>query len=420
MELRDRDIYADFLRALSLAVVVLGHWLELVTSHLKPLVRWTQWLTWLFQVLPLFFIVGGALNAASWSRSKDRGELWSVWVRRRARRLLVPLFPLIALWLLLIPVLRILGFPPGFIQTAALTAVVPTWFLGAYLAVVVFVPVTWALHRRFGAWVMVGLVAAIAFFDALARLGVPGGGDLNVLLVWGAMHQVGYFWHDDRLTHRVRTGLVWTIAAFSGLLTLVLVAGYPISMVVVDADKPNNAAPPTLALFALGMSQLGVVLAARKPVSRWLERPRVQRVVGAVGSVTLTVFLWHMTAILLVGALAWASGNWPEAPDIDGSRWAVKPFWLGLIAIAVTILVVVFRRVESWPTREALHPSRHRALAGLAAALIGITWIGLHGLDPSDVPLRITLVAVAVLFGGMVALDALPARRVTAAPSGKR
>ncbi len=408
MEIDKRDLYSDLLRAFSLAMVVVGHWLELITSHLKPLVAWTSWLTWVFQVIPIFFMVGGSLNAASWTRSQERGEAWAVWIRRRAQRLLTPLAPLVLLWLLLIPLLLVLGLPRDFVHAAALTAVVPAWFLGAYLAVVVFTPVTWALHRRFGVWVVFAMVAPIAVADLFVHRGYAYAGDINVLLVWGAIHQIGYFWHDRYLRSSRVGGAAVALAALGALLLLVNVGGYPISMVVVDADAPNNAAPPSLALLMLGLTQIGLCVAFRKALTRWMQKPSAQRVVGGVGRLTMTVFLWHMTAILLVAALAWTSGNWPEAPDINGSRWAVKPLWLLLIGVVLAGLVFVFRRVEDLPTREALHPSRRRAFLGIALSLVGIAWIGLHGLDPSGVPLRISLGMVGVLFAGMFALDAMP------------
>ena len=408
MEMEKRDLYSDLLRAFSLAVVVLGHWLQLITSHLKPLVPWTSWLTWVFQVLPVFFMVGGSLNAASWTRAQERGEPWAVWVRRRAQRLLMPLAPLIVLWLLMIPLLIILGLPRDFIRSAGLTAVVPMWFLGAYLAVVVFTPVTLALHRRFGVGVVFAMVLPALFADAFVHMGYPYVGDVNVLLVWGAIHQLGYFWHDRYLRSSRVAGLAVALAALGGLLLLVRFAGYPVSMVVVDAASPNNAAPPSLALFMLGLSQVGLCVAFRKPLTRWMQQRSAQRIVGGIGRLTMTIFLWHMTAILLVAALAWWTGNWPEAPDINASRWAVSPLWMGLICSVLAGLVYVFRRVEDWPTREGLDPSRRRALLGVALALAGITWISLHGLDPEGVPFRITLGMVCVLFAGMMMLDATP------------
>jgi peptidoglycan/LPS O-acetylase OafA/YrhL len=79
----DRDRYADFLRVVSIGLVVLGHWLaavvlvrdgELVTGRLHAFVPGTQWATWVFQVMPVFFIVGGFVNARSWSRARLRAS----------------------------------------------------------------------------------------------------------------------------------------------------------------------------------------------------------------------------------------------------------------------------------------------------------------------------------------------------------
>jgi len=72
----DRNRYVDFLRAISIMFVISGHWL-ITTAHydadagtLNPIlaldiIPWTSWLTWLFQVMPIFFIVGGYSNAVS-------------------------------------------------------------------------------------------------------------------------------------------------------------------------------------------------------------------------------------------------------------------------------------------------------------------------------------------------------------------
>ena len=63
-----RNRYVDFLRAFSIGVVVLGHWLMaapsvdrdgLTLSDMLRVSPWTQWLTWIFMVMPLFFLVGG-------------------------------------------------------------------------------------------------------------------------------------------------------------------------------------------------------------------------------------------------------------------------------------------------------------------------------------------------------------------------
>ena len=80
-------------------MVVLGH--SLLTGityqggHLSGLdaldyVSRGRWVTLLFQVMPVFFLVGGYANAVSWTAHQQRGEGWTEWVRGRALRLLWP------------------------------------------------------------------------------------------------------------------------------------------------------------------------------------------------------------------------------------------------------------------------------------------------------------------------------------------
>jgi surface polysaccharide O-acyltransferase-like enzyme len=72
-----RNRYADLLRVASIFVVVLGHWTmavlayrveKFVGQNLLEIDPWTHILTWIFQVVPIFFIVGGFTNAFSCDR----------------------------------------------------------------------------------------------------------------------------------------------------------------------------------------------------------------------------------------------------------------------------------------------------------------------------------------------------------------
>ena len=73
-----RDRYVDFLRLFSIAVVVLGHWLmavvivrdgEVVIDHLLVAAPRMQLVTWVLQVMPVFFagLVGSRLLTYSQS-----------------------------------------------------------------------------------------------------------------------------------------------------------------------------------------------------------------------------------------------------------------------------------------------------------------------------------------------------------------
>jgi hypothetical protein len=86
----ERNPAVDALRVGSIGLVVLGHWL--VASlwyqdgrfHIEDVLAdlaWTRWLTLAFQVIPVFFLVGGYANATSWTKRQGLG--WDVWLRHR-------------------------------------------------------------------------------------------------------------------------------------------------------------------------------------------------------------------------------------------------------------------------------------------------------------------------------------------------
>ncbi|MDQ3974812.1 MAG: acyltransferase, partial [Actinomycetota bacterium] len=129
----DRNRYADLLRVAAIVVVVLGHWLLAVVTvrdgrlegaNLLALVPATQWLTWVFQVMPVFFFVGGYANAAAWTRARRRGDGYADWVRARAARLLRPTVPVLVLWVTLAAALAVVGVPAGTLRLGTQLVVV--------------------------------------------------------------------------------------------------------------------------------------------------------------------------------------------------------------------------------------------------------------------------------------------------------
>jgi hypothetical protein len=101
---RNRDV--DFLRAAAIAVV-LGHWLrtvsyvdngELQFDNLLHAAPWTQWSTWVYQVMPIIFMAGGYANAASWESARRRGFGYGWWMTNRLHRLIGPVLPLVVVW----------------------------------------------------------------------------------------------------------------------------------------------------------------------------------------------------------------------------------------------------------------------------------------------------------------------------------
>ncbi|MGE5461672.1 MAG: acyltransferase family protein, partial [Solirubrobacterales bacterium] len=171
-----RDRTVDFLRAASICAVVFGHWFigliywrnGVIGVHSAVGVTAGMWLgTWLFQVMPIFFFVGGFSNLITLDAFHRRGESNGAFVRSRAWRLLRPSLVFVGVWLVVQVVLHLTdtGAPTGLTlwgdtkmlrgmyPPAATLPFGPLWFLAFYLVVVAIAPATVWLHRRFGLWV---------------------------------------------------------------------------------------------------------------------------------------------------------------------------------------------------------------------------------------------------------------------------
>jgi hypothetical protein len=86
--------------------------------------------------MPVFFIVGGFTNAASWRSARERGVGYADWLRARAARLLRPALVFVAFWTVL-PVLAVaIGLPSGVARTGGREVALPIWFLAVYLLTV--------------------------------------------------------------------------------------------------------------------------------------------------------------------------------------------------------------------------------------------------------------------------------------------
>jgi peptidoglycan/LPS O-acetylase OafA/YrhL len=423
----ERERHADLLRAIAIGAVVLGHWLVVLVTYddergldgrsALGVVGWADPVTWLFQVMPVFFLVGGYANAASWRSSRRRGDTTADWLLGRCRRLLRPTTVFLAVVAAVAVVARTAGMDPELVGTAAWLAALPLWFLVVYLVAVGLTPVMHALHERVGLAVPAVLTALVGLGD-LARLGleVPYVGEANYLLAWLAIHQVGFAWQDGRLPTRPAVAAPIAITGVVAVVGLTVFGPYPLSMVAVPGEEVQNTAPPTLALMALALAQLGLVLLLRAPADRWLARSlRAWTAVVAVNAVVLTIFLWHMAAVVVAAALLVPTALVPQ-PTPGSAEWLLwRVPWLAVLLVILAVLVAAFAWAElsargrvppGGPGRGAL------TRLGLAATVTGLLLVGLSGRGdhgPGGLPTEALLgYGVGAV---LLALAARPSRR---------
>jgi fucose 4-O-acetylase-like acetyltransferase len=357
-----RERYVDLLRAVAITMVVVGHWLIVVIDHdpsgrlrghnaLEELVRARPG-TWLFQVMPLFFLVGGYANAASLEAYRRRGAGGGDWLCDRSGRLLRPTTALLVLLAGVALLARLLGAEPTQVRTVVWYATIPLWFLSAYLCVVLLAPVTYALHRRLGLTVPVVLLVLVTLGD-LGRLLAWGWLSYgNYLFGWLAMHQVGYAWRTGALPMRPRVGVPLLVVGLLALPLLTLVGPYPTSMINQPNLRIQNMSPPSLALLALATAQLGLIVLLRDAAGRWLRRRGPWTAVIGMNAVVLTVFLWHLTAVILLAGALDALGVLPTPPVGGTAWWLWRIAWLAMLTVVLAVLVAAFGRIELRGTRR--------------------------------------------------------------------
>lgn len=349
-----RDTYIDLLRALSLIVVVIWHWAFTILqwtpdgpSPTNPL-GFTSglWiLTWLFQVMPIFFYVGGYVHLLSWERAHARGVTIRAFVWQRIRALAAPALTLSVVWVA-IGVAITLIFKVEWMGRVVLLILSPLWFMAIYVGLVALLPVTLWLHRRYDVLALIWMGGAALVVDVLRlRYGFEWVGWLNMILVWGLTHQTGFFYQRIlRLPQRYSSALLWT-GLFS-LIGLVYSGIYPGSMVGVPGDKWSNMAPPTFVIVALMIFQIGLVEVMRPTMERVLLRPRWKRLNETINRYALPLFLFHTTGMAISLSLSW----WlfgqvvPKVPP-DLYWWLERPIVIiGPLLCTVPVIALFTRQ----------------------------------------------------------------------------
>ncbi len=381
-----RDRYVDLLRAASICAVVVGHWFIGMIHRVDELV-WTTsavglssglWVgTWVFQVMPIFFFVGGFSNLSSYRSARRKGASRWGFVRSRGTRLLRPSLVFLGAWVFVQVGLHLADagraagpvlwgettLLRGMLPPAQTLPFGPLWFLGFYLLVVAIAPALIALHERYGIAVPLVMAAAAIVVDGVGfGLGLRAVRYLNIVPVLLLPHQLGFFYADGRLAPRRRLHL-WMVATGLGGLVILTnpwvfeafgearfrwfpgIGHYPKSLLGTDVDPISNAYPPTICFLLGGIWVIGAAMLMRSRVTRWLERAGAWKATIFVNGIVMSLFLWHMTAYLIAVLALWPLGLGREQ-DTTARWWLERPIWVAVPASVLALIVTAVARYE--------------------------------------------------------------------------
>jgi hypothetical protein len=407
----ERDLAVDLARFFCLAIVVVGHTM-MVSPVLHPdgtvtsentlaNQRWFEPVAWVLQVMPLFFVAGGITGLGSWQRLRARGGSAFDFIQARMLRLIRPAAVLLAVMFAGLWAARLAGVDPEVIQLLTAGAGMPLWFLAAYLAAQLNLPLLARLHFRAPRLTFAGLAGLVVSVDCLRGM-LPLLAYANMVFLWCAVQQLGFIMADGRLPGLGRPALAGIIVASNVALgVLVLLGLYPGNMLV-------NLNPPNLTLLFLGISQAAALQLFRAALTRVAGVRWVRKMLSMAGRRAMTVYLWHLPLLAAMSGLLLLTG-FPQPAGGTAAWWWGRP--LALMAVIVLLLPVLalFGRLEERPAPSG-HARARPAVAVVTAAVVvfvPVSDAALNGLTPGLLGGGAACFALAALLLGRAPAQAL-------------
>ncbi|OAN43380.1 acyltransferase family protein [Microbacterium sp. H83] len=398
-----RDLTLDLARVSCVLLVVFVHILftgvgrlpdgSLLIERTVEAQPWFTAASWIANIMPLFFVVGGYASRAGWRSAVTRGDSVDDFVRVRLLRLARPALPVLLFFSVALGVTRLLGVDPALVDVVAIGVGSPLWFLAAYMIVQALAPAMMRLHERFGPRVLLGLLVIALVVDAVrftvigGLLGIPPvagtgygiGQELfgipNIIAVWLFAQQIGFFLFDGWFAARRGWQLLLLVAAgYGGLWGLVSLGGYSWNMLA-------NQWPPTTPMILLAVIQAAALTLLHTPLTHLMTSRIAQGVVLVVGSRLMTIYLWHLPVIMLLTGVQLLLPLPLPAPG-SAAWWWTRPVFLLVVLAVVWALSLWLVRFERIPAQGAPRvEARSATVTAVLLFVVPIIAITAYGLD---------------------------------------
>jgi acyltransferase-like protein len=376
---QDQASYLGFLRILSLTGIVLAESIMALAFWGPADPGWVWPLTWVLQLVPLFFLTGGQANLLAW-RAADG---YSDYLTGRIGWLIRPVLAFVIAWLVVPLSLELLQAPEAAITAFGRIVLQPLWLLGLYLLVVAALPAMHWLHRRrpiITPLVLLMITVAIALAGR-GSVAAHAGGIVIALL----FQQLAFHYADGRLWRVPRPALVGTaVAALLGLIALTTVGGFA-KLLIAEPTEYASFAPSLLGMLLVGLIQVCLVSLPRERGVRAVARSAVARGVAVVRATPVTSYLFYLCTMLLLAGMIVAART--AGLPASGTDWLTQPrriFALALIGVPTLLAFLLIERRATQPVGPLDEPEPDQPviaqLDAIAAALgVGYAALGILG-----------------------------------------
>jgi len=177
-------------------------------------------------------------------------------------------------------------------------------------------------------------------------------------------------------------------------------------MIGLPEDPISTTTPPKVTLIPLAIMQGGLLLAAQASARRWLAGRIAWTATVVVNGNIMTLFIWHLTATVLVVAVAYLGGGFGLRLQPGSFEWWLSRIpWLLANAIALVPLVVIFGRFERPRATVGASAPAWRPLVGALLTVAGLALLAARGVGGSGTfGLNVWGLALALAGVGLVAI----------------
>jgi hypothetical protein len=166
-------------------------------------------------------------------------------------------------------------------------------------------------------------------------------------------------------------------------------------------DGLSNTSPPKITLLALAITQFGLLLAIESPMRRILSGLRIWTATALINSMIMTLYLWHLTIMMIIVALAYLAGGLGLGLEPGSSEWwFTRPVWIAVlyaVLLPVTLLLAPMERRAR--AADAAVPAAVRQVAGAALICFGVALLARFGFGNAPLPGLDVAATVMVIAG---------------------